>query len=71
MLEDSNALFNVLQELGAKKPYLVDSGLSNSGEKAYSKLVSIIYSLEKMGFDIKPNQIIDKLDKFTTEGDFK
>lgn len=71
MLENSNALLNALQELGAKKPYLEYAGLSKSGEKAYAKLVSIIYSLEKMGFDIKSNQIIDKLDKFTIEGDFK
>jgi len=70
MLEDSNALFEVLQELGAKKPYLEYAGFSKSGEKAYSKLVSVIYSLESMGFDINANQIIDNLDKFTTEGDF-
>lgn len=70
MLEDSNALFEVLQELGAKKPYLENAGLSKSGEKSYSKLVSVIYSLEKMGFDIHANQIIDNLDKFTTENDF-
>lgn len=70
MLEDSNALFEVLQELGANKPYLENSGLSKSGEKSYSKLVSVIYSLEKMGFDINANEIIDKLDKFTTENDF-
>lgn len=71
MLEDSNTLFKILNDLGAKKPYLLDSGLSKSGEKAYTKLVSVIYSLEKMEFEIKSNQIIDKLDKFTTEGDFK
>jgi uncharacterized FlgJ-related protein len=70
MLEDSDALYEVLQELGAKKPYLEYAGLSNSGEKAYSKLVSIIYSLKKMGFEINANQIIDKLDKFTTEDQF-
>lgn len=70
MLEDSNVLFEILQELGAKKPYLEYAGLSKSGEKAYSKLVSIIYSLENMGLDINANQIIDKLDKFTTEGNF-
>jgi len=50
MLEDSNALFEVLQELGAKKPYLEYAGLSKSGEKSYHKLVNIIYSLEKIGF---------------------
>jgi|GEM_PF-3507416 len=70
MLEDNNALFEVLQELGAKKPYLEYAGLSKSGEKSYSKLVSVIYSLEKMGFDVDANVIIDKLDKFTTEGVF-
>jgi len=70
MLEDSNALFEVLQELGAKKPYLEHAGFSKSGEKSYRKLVNIIYSLEKMGFDVNANQIIDKLDKFTTENDF-
>lgn len=70
MLEDSNALFEVLQELGAKKPYLEYAGFSKSGEKSYSKLVSVIYSLEKMGFDVNANEIIDKLDKFTTENDF-
>lgn len=37
MLENSNALFEILQELGAKKPYLEYAGLSKSGEKAYSK----------------------------------
>lgn len=70
MLEDSNTLFEVLQELGAKRPYLEYEGLSKSGEKSYSKLVSVIYSLEKMGFDVNANEIIDKLDKFTTENDF-
>ncbi|WP_124642761.1 hypothetical protein [Amniculibacterium aquaticum] len=70
MLEDSNALFEVLQELGAKKPYLEYAGLSKSGEKSYHKLVNIIYSLKKMGFDVNANEIIDKLDKFTTENDF-
>lgn len=70
MLEDNNALFEVLQELGAKKPYLEYAGFSKSGEKSYRKLVSVIYSLEKMGFDVNPNEIIDKLDKFTTENDF-
>ena len=44
MLEDSNALFKVLQELGAKKPYLEYAGLSKSGEKSYGKLVYVIYS---------------------------
>lgn len=63
MLEDSNALFEVLQELGAKKPYLKYPGLSKSGEKSYHKLVSIIYSLEKMGFEVNANEMIDKLDK--------
>jgi len=70
MLEDSNALFDVLKELGAKKPYLEYAGLSKSGEKSYNKLVSIIYSLKKMGFDVNANEIVDKLDKFTTENDF-
>ena len=70
MLKDSNTLFEVLQKLGAKKPYLEYAGLSKSGDKAYSKLVSVIYSLEKMGFDINANQIIDRLDKFTTEVEF-
>lgn len=70
MLADSNALFKVLQELGAKKPYLEYAGLSKSGEKAYGKLVSIIYSLESLGFEINANQIIDKLDKVTTEAEF-
>lgn len=70
MLEDSNALYEVLQELGAKKPYLENAGLSKFGEKSYCKLVSVIYSLEKMGFDVNANEIIDKLDKFTTENDF-
>lgn len=70
MLEDSNALFEVLQKLGAKKPYLEYAGLSKSGEKSYNKLVSVIYSLEKMGFDVNANSIIDKLDRFTTENDF-
>lgn len=70
MLEDSNALFEVLQELGAKKPYLEYKGLSKSGEKSYSKLVSVIYSLESMGFEINTNQIIDNFDKFTAGNDF-
>ena len=70
MLEDSNTLFEVLQKLGAKKPYLEYAGLSKSGDKAYSKLVSVIYSLEKMGFEVNANEMIDKLDKFTTENDF-
>lgn len=70
MLEDSNVLSEVLQELGAKKPYLEYAGFSKSGEKAYRKLVIVIYSLEKMGFDVNANDIIDKLDKFTTENDF-
>lgn len=70
MLEDNNALFEILQELGAKKPYLEYAGLSKSGEKAYSKLVCVIYSIEKMGFDVNANEIIDKHDKFTTEYDF-
>lgn len=70
MLEDSDVLFKVLQELGAKKPYLEYAGLSKSGEKAYGKLVYVIYSLRDIGFDINADQIIDKLDKFTTEGDF-
>lgn len=70
MLEDSNPLYEVLQQLGAKQPYLEYAGLSKSGEKSYRKLVSVIYSLEKMGFDINANEIIDKLDKFTTENDF-
>lgn len=70
MLEDSNALYEILQELGAKKPYLEYAGLSKSGEKAYDKLVSIIYSLESLGFDINANQIIDELDKVTTEAEF-
>lgn len=71
MLEDSNALFEILQELGAKKPYLENEGLSKSGEKSYGKLVRVIYSLEKMGFAVNANKIIDKLDKFTTENDFE
>ncbi|MCO5254387.1 MAG: hypothetical protein LC109_07360 [Bacteroidia bacterium] len=70
MLEDSNALYEVLQKLGAKKPYLEYAGLSKSGEKSYNKLVSVIYSLEKMGFAVNANDIIDKLDKFTTEAEF-
>lgn len=70
MLEDSNSLYEVLQQLGAKKPYLEYAGLSKSGEKAYSKLVSVIYLLERMGFDVKANVMIDTLDKFTTENDF-
>ncbi|HOE38059.1 MAG TPA: hypothetical protein PLG05_06020 [Bacteroidales bacterium] len=70
MLKDSDILFEVLQKLGATKPYLKYAGLSKSGEKAYRKLINVIYSLETMGFDINANQIIDELDKFTTEGDF-
>ncbi|MDO5106176.1 hypothetical protein [Capnocytophaga sp.] len=70
ILEDSEELYKILQHLGATKPYLSDGGLSKSGEKSYNKLVQIIYSIEKMGFNIGANQIIDKMDKFTTEGDF-